>query len=166
MIPSNNVKSIELCASRFESLAILALRSLIWKSRIENWKSKNRIENLLCSYPSRLKAVGEACGQHTNYWVVLVNSVLNGLSNGTSEIVLASTSLALTPGGKVMEHPVCIWNAASCAAASEKLSEAAAHDAAVPYTYNVRGYMRTLSANRRKKTNLGSIIAPAGCINC
>ena len=34
-------------------------------------------------------------------------------------------------------------------------SEAAAHDAAVPYTYNVRGYMRTLSANRRKKRTLG-----------
>ena len=78
--------------------------------KIENRKLKieksNRIENLLCSYPSRLKAVREACGQHTNYWVVLVNSVLNGLSNGMSEIVLAFTSLALTAGGKVMEHPV------------------------------------------------------------
>jgi len=39
--------------------------------KIENRKLKieksNRIENLLCSYPSRLKAVREACGQHTNY---------------------------------------------------------------------------------------------------
>ena len=33
--------------------------------KIENRKLK--IENLLCSYPSRLKAVREACGQHTNY---------------------------------------------------------------------------------------------------
>ena len=53
-----------------------------------------------------MKAVREACGQHTNYAVVLVNSVLNELSNGMSEIVLAFTSLALTPGGKVMEHLV------------------------------------------------------------
>ena len=36
VIPSNNVKSIELCASRFESLAMLALRSLIETGSLTN----------------------------------------------------------------------------------------------------------------------------------
>ena len=35
-----------------------------------------------------------------------IDSVLNGLSNGVSKIALSFTIRAVTPGGKVIIHPV------------------------------------------------------------
>ena len=36
-------------------------------------------EDLLCSYPARLKAVREATGQHTDFWFIHLDSVFHAL---------------------------------------------------------------------------------------
>ena len=76
----------------------------------------HRFEDSLCSYPSRLEAVRAAQGQHTPYWNISINSVLNGLSNYISRVAVAFTQFAVTYRQKVMLHPVEWIVCSTCAA--------------------------------------------------